>query len=59
MMGPLLGGVMRRKPERKPRSTNVLHYPSNMSGYERESLAADAKLKAECERKKQPRPEKR
>jgi hypothetical protein len=31
----------------KPHSTNVLDYPSMMSGFERESLAADAKLKAE------------
>jgi hypothetical protein len=38
--------AMQRKPYvRKPHSTNVLDYPCLMSGFERESLAAEAKLK--------------
>jgi hypothetical protein len=39
----------------KPHSTNVLDYPCTMSGFERESLAAEAKLKAD---KKKPKPRK-
>jgi hypothetical protein len=31
----------------KPLYTNILDYPSSMSMYERESLAAEARLKAE------------
>jgi hypothetical protein len=31
----------------KPYSTNVRDYPSTLSGFERESLAAEAKLNAE------------
>ena len=38
--------AMQRKPSvMKPHSTNVLDYPCLMSGFERESLAAEAKLK--------------
>jgi hypothetical protein len=42
----------------KPHSTNVLDYPCTMSGFERESLAAEAKLKAEQEKQKPPKPRK-
>jgi hypothetical protein len=38
----------------KAYSPNVLDYPSNMSSWERESLAAEAKLAAEKKSKKQP-----
>jgi len=38
----------------KSYSPNVLDYPSNMSSWERESLAAEAKLAAEKKSKKQP-----
>ena len=52
--------MMPRKPKREsPHSTNILDYPSSMSGFERESLAAEAKLKAERQKKKQPKPEKK
>jgi hypothetical protein len=37
--------AMLRKSRIKPYSTNVLDYPCTMSGFERESLAAEAKLK--------------
>jgi hypothetical protein len=39
----------------KPHSTNVLDYPCTMSGFEKESLAAEAKLKLD---KKKPKPRK-
>jgi hypothetical protein len=39
------------KPRIKPSSTRVQDYSSMMSGYERESLAAEAKLKAERKKK--------
>jgi hypothetical protein len=40
--------AVQRKPSvMKPHSTNVLDYPCMMSGFERESLAAEAKLKVE------------
>jgi hypothetical protein len=39
-------------------STRVLDYPENMSLYEREGRAADGVLKAEREKKKQPKPRK-
>ncbi|HWO40079.1 MAG TPA: hypothetical protein VNO32_65790 [Candidatus Acidoferrum sp.] len=38
----------------KAYSSNVLDYPSNMSMWERESLAAEAKLAAERKSKKKP-----
>jgi hypothetical protein len=47
---------MPRKIQIKLRSTNVLDYPSTMSGFERESLAAEAKLEAEREQKKKKEP---
>jgi hypothetical protein len=39
----------------KPNSTNILDYPCMMSMYEKESLAAEAKLKAEREKQKPPK----
>jgi hypothetical protein len=36
--------------------TSILDYPASMSMYERESLAAEAKLKAEQEKKKKKSP---
>jgi len=42
----LVFGVPRKNPV-KPRYTNILDYPSNMSLYERDSLVAEAKLGAE------------
>jgi hypothetical protein len=44
--------AMLRKSRMKPHSTSVLDYPCTMSGFERESLAAEAKLKAERKKKK-------
>jgi hypothetical protein len=38
---------MRRKKTVKPDSTRFLDYPASLSEYERESLAAEATLKAE------------
>lgn len=38
----------------KAYSPNVLDYPSNMSSWERESLAAEAKLAAEKKSKRRP-----
>ena len=35
-------------------STNILDYPNSMSQYEKESLAAEAKLAAERKTKKRP-----
>ena len=49
---------MAQKIRMKPHSTNILDYPSNMSMYERESLAAEARLKAEKKPTKRPKPEK-
>jgi len=42
----------RKKPAVKADSSSVLDYPATLSEYERESLAAEAKLKAERETKK-------
>jgi hypothetical protein len=47
---------MPRKPDVTPHSTLVLDYPETMAEYERESLAAEAKLKTE--QKKPPKPRK-
>jgi hypothetical protein len=47
---------MPRKTKAIPPSTRVLDYSETMSEYERESLAAEAKLKAE--QKKPPKPRK-
>jgi hypothetical protein len=48
---------MPRKTKPEPTSTRVLDYSETMSEYERESLAAEAQLKAE--RTKPPKPRKR
>jgi hypothetical protein len=45
----------KKKRPLKPYSTNVLDYPSTLSGFERESLAAEAKLNAEREKPKPPK----
>jgi hypothetical protein len=47
---------MTRKKTVKPDSTRFLDYPASLSEYERESLAAEATLKAEREKKKPPKP---
>jgi hypothetical protein len=47
---------MAKKKADRPPSPNILDYPSGMSEYERESLAAEAKLAAERKIKKRPRP---
>jgi hypothetical protein len=49
---------MRRKIKPTPNSTRVLDYPESMSEYERESLAAEAHLKAERTEPPKPRKEK-
>src|SRR5580704_19604681 len=45
----------RKKRTLIPYSMNVLDYPCTMSMYEKESLAAEAKLKAEREKQKPPK----
>jgi hypothetical protein len=47
---------MSKKKAGQPLSANILDYPSSMSAYERESLAAEAKLAADRKIKKQPKP---
>jgi hypothetical protein len=42
----------KRQPRITARETRAQDYPSNMSLYERESLAAEAKLKIEKEKKR-------
>jgi hypothetical protein len=42
--------AMPLKPPVKPHSSNVLDYPCTMSGFEKDSLVAEAKLKAEREK---------
>jgi hypothetical protein len=44
--------AMARKLRIKPSSTNILDYSCILSGFERESLAAEAELKAEQEKMK-------
>jgi hypothetical protein len=39
----------------KPNSTNILDYPCMMSLYEKESLAAEAKIEAERLKEKPPK----
>ena len=46
---------MPRKTRTKPHSTNILDYHSNLSTYEKDSLASDARLKAERVKKKPPK----
>jgi hypothetical protein len=43
---------MTRKTRTKAYSTNILDYHNNLSMYEKDSLASEAKLKAEREKKK-------
>jgi hypothetical protein len=50
-----MNGKTKKKRTLIPYSTNVLDYPCTMSGFERESLAAEAKLKAEREKQKPPK----
>jgi hypothetical protein len=45
----------RKRPLELP-ATNVLDYPETMSGFEKESLAAEEKI--EADRKKPPKPRK-
>jgi hypothetical protein len=47
---------MAKKKAGLPRSPNILDYPDSMSLYERESLAAEAKLAAERKIKNRPKP---
>jgi hypothetical protein len=47
---------MAKKKADQPLSPNILDYPSSMSQYERESLAAEAKLASERKIRKRPRP---
>ena len=47
---------MAKKKVDQPPSPNVLDYPSGMSEYERENLAAEATLAAERKIKKCPKP---
>jgi hypothetical protein len=47
--------MAKRKAGRRP-SPNILDYPDSMSLYERESLAAEAKLAAERKIKKRQKP---
>jgi len=46
---------MARKTSTKPYSTNILDYHSNLSMYEKDSLASEAKLNAEREKQKPPK----
>jgi hypothetical protein len=46
---------MPRKASTKPTSTNILDYPSNLSTFERDSLASEARLKAERKTETQPK----
>jgi hypothetical protein len=52
------GKTNKRKSSVKPYSTNVLDYPSLLSGFEKESLAAEAKLAADRKTKRRPKPAK-
>jgi hypothetical protein len=47
--------MAKKKADQFP-SRNILDYPSGMSEYERESLAAEAQLAAKREIKKRPKP---
>jgi hypothetical protein len=46
---------MTRKTRTKAHSTNILDYSSRLSMYEKDSLAAEAKLVAERKAQKQPK----
>jgi len=56
VQGGYINPTMAKKKADRPPSPNILDYPSGMSEYERESLAAEAKLAAERKIKKRPRP---
>jgi hypothetical protein len=43
---------MPRKTRTKPHSTNILDYPSNLSMYEKESLASEARIAADRKKDK-------
>jgi hypothetical protein len=47
---------MAKKKAVQPRSPNIPDYPDSMSQYERESLAAEAKLAADRKIRKRPKP---
>jgi hypothetical protein len=47
---------MPRKTRTKAISTDILDYPSNLSMQEKEELVAEAKLKAEREKTRPPKP---
>jgi len=47
---------MAKKQADQPPSPNILDYPSSMSQYERESLAAEAKLALERKNIEEPKP---
>ncbi len=49
---PKRGGTPARKSEIRAHSSRVLDYSATMSEYERESLAAEAKLKSAGKKKK-------
>jgi hypothetical protein len=48
--------MAKKKKADQPRSPDILDYPSGMSEYERESLAAEAQLAAERQTRKRPKP---
>jgi len=50
------GKTNKRKSPVKPYSTNVRDYPSLLSGFEKESLAAEAQLAADRKAKRRPTP---
>jgi hypothetical protein len=54
--GGYIGPTMAKKKSDQPPSPNILDYPSGMSEYERENLAAEAQLAAERKIKKCPKP---
>ena len=56
MHGGYINPTMAKKKVDQPPSPNVLDYPSGMSEYERESLAAEAQLAAERQTRKRPKP---
>jgi hypothetical protein len=47
---------MARKTRTKPYSTNILDYHSSLSMYEKDSLASEAKLARERNKKKKKKP---
>ena len=54
--GGYIDPTVAKKKADQPPSPNILDYPSGMSEYERESLAAEAKLAAERKIKKRLKP---